>query len=84
MFLLESGEKPMKRMKQPKPHDSRHTKEIYFDMENMRIMGPGVKKVVCPECLGSGGLAWCDRPRPDEYDICPECDGKGEWLEPDF
>jgi len=50
----------------------------------MRFVGVAVRKIVCPECLGAGAVPWCDKPRPDEYDECHECDGRGEWFEPQF
>ena len=71
-------------VKKPKPHTSWEKKNVYFDMEHMRVVGRAVKKVVCAECLGAGAIPWCDNPRPDEYDECPECEGKGEWFEPEF
>jgi DnaJ-class molecular chaperone len=71
-------------MRRPKAHDSWTKKNVYFDNENMRFVGVAVRKIVCPECLGAGAVPWCDKPRPDEYDECHECDGRGEWFEPQF
>lgn len=82
MFSRERREKLMG--KKPSPTDSWEKKDAYFDKENMRIVGQAARKVVCPDCLGAGGIPWAVDPKPDEYDTCPECDGKGEWIEPDF
>ena len=78
------GRKSMNTSRKPKAHDSWTKKNVYFDNENMRFVGVAVRKIVCPECLGAGAIPWCDKPRPDEYDECHECDGRGEWFEPQF
>jgi len=78
------GRKSMNTSRRPKAHDSWTKKNVYFDNENMRFVGVAVRKIVCPECLGAGAIPWCDKPRPDEYDECHECDGRGEWFEPQF
>ena len=82
MFLRERKDKRM--VKKPKLTDSWEKKNVYFDMEHMRIVGQAARKIVCPECCGVGKIPWADKPKPDEYDICSECEGKGEWVEPDF
>ena len=37
------------------------------------------QEVQCYRCSGLGVIPWGDR--PDESDICEECQGHGEWIE---